>query len=75
MTRRGVQSTSLVIQNVSDESLFLFLAGFLTALGMTGVHVVETQIIASLRCVLRSFASICEICVRTPCTLYITITR
>ena len=37
-----IQSTFLVIQSVSDES-FLFLAGFLTVFGMTGVHVVETQ--------------------------------
>ena len=61
-----IQSTFLVIQSVSDES-FLFLAGFLTALGMTGVHVVETQIIASLRCVLRSFAKF-AFGHRVPCT-------
>ncbi|AEW21713.1 hypothetical protein BFO_1178 [Tannerella forsythia 92A2] len=61
-----IQSTFLVIQSVSDES-FLFLAGFLTAFGMTGVHVVETQIIASLRCVLRSFAKF-AFGHRVPCT-------
>ena len=61
-----IQSTFLVIQSVSDES-FLFLAGFLTVFGMTGVHVVETQIIASLRCVLRSFAKF-AFGHRVPCT-------